>query len=562
MFSNFFGMSFKFNLFAVVLVVNIFVVSAQDIAIPYRDGEKWGMCNPEGKILIEPKYDKLEFKEYYDSDFQTVFPKLKNKTGLIINGKIVFEANYSQIYFDDDNYVLISKENTTKTTEIISKEGDAILKKPIIEIISSEHITTNLKLYHVLNKDFTESVFLLNKKTHVIEQWLYEDFHSLYILKKVGGRYNLVFNSKKSQTDALQTDVWNFEKTPYTKTQKLLYETEEKYLEQFYQKAKYKTNNKERNGYGTGTGEAVIDSDYGEIHTAVERGNSDVVAEMGETESNTKPKLYFTYILKKENENLVLETKQENTKEAKKTSTPIKLKQPVKNLEVLNYYSYKNTKDSILNYRNIAYYKTKNKTAIIFPTNISKVIEFDTIVKVFNQVRTKDAQDEITFIAGNKNNQTNRLKYSLYSNKKGLFFPLQFDEISNFKLQINNGNVVYKTKIGDKFGLLESNGNILLKTEYEDFKHPGYNQNSKHVTKLFLLQKNNKFGLIYHNDATYKDEIIEAVFDYQIDDVLVNYPNKGRHTTNNSKLTLVTLKNDDNEIIGYANANGTLYFKN
>lgn len=557
-------MSFKFNLFSVVVVFNIFLVSAQDIAIPYRDGEKWGMCNPEGKILIEPKYDKLEFKEYYDSDFQTVFPKLKNKTGLIINGKIVFEANYSEIYFDDENYVLIAKENNTKTTEIINKEGHAILKKPIIEIISSEHITTNLKLYKVLNKDFTESVFLLNKKTQVIEQWLYEDYYSLYIIKKVGGRYNLVFNSKKSQNDAVQTDVWNFEKTPYTKTQKLMYETEEKYLEQFYQKAKYKTNNNERNGYGNGTGEAVTDSEYREMYTTVGPDDSEVVAEMGESNSvsNTKPKLYFTYILKKENENLVLETKQENIKEAKKTSTPVKLKQPVKNLEVLNYYSYKNTKDSILSYRNIAYFKTKNKTGVIFPTNISKVIEFDTIVKVFNQVRSKDSQEEITFIAGNKNNQTNQFKYSLYSNKKGLFFPLQFDEISNFKLQINNGNVVYKTKIGDKFGLIESNGNVLLKTEYEDFKHPGYNQNSKHVIKSFLLQKNNKFGLIYHNDATYKDEIIEAVFDYQIDDVLVNFPYKDRYTTNNSKLTLVTLKNDDNEIIGYANANGTLYFKN
>ena len=537
-------------------------VFSQEIAIPYRDGKLWGMCNPEGKIIIEPKYDKLEFKEYYDSDFQTVFPKLKNKTGLILNGKIVFEANYSQIYFDDENYVLISEENNNKTTEIMSKEGNIILKKPIIEIITSEHITDKLKLYHVLNKDFTESVFLLNKKTRVIEQWLYEDYYSIYILKKVGGRYDLVFNTKKSQNDALQTDVWNVEKAPYVKTKKLMYESEDKYLEEFYHKAKYKTNNNGRNGSGTGNGELVTDSDYGEMYTTVERGDSDVVVDMGESEVTKKPQLYFTYILKKENEKLVLETIQENLKEAKKTITPVKLKEPVKKLEVLNYYIYKNTKDSILNYRNIAYFKTKNKTGVIFPTNISKLIEFDTIVKVFNQVKMKDSYEEITFIAGNKNNKTNQYKYSLHSNKKGLIFPLQFDEISNFKLQINNGNIVFKTRMGNKFGLIESNGNVLLKTEYEDFKHPGYNHHTNYVTKSFLLQKNNKFGLIYHNDSTHKDEIIEAIFDYQIDDVLVNFPYKGRYATNHSKLTLVTLKNTDNEIIGYANVNGALYFKN
>ncbi|SEQ18881.1 WG repeat-containing protein [Flavobacterium urocaniciphilum] len=557
-------MVFKVKLLPLFLLFNLLVMYSQEIAIPYRDGNKWGMCNPEGKIIIEPKYDKLEFKEYYDSDFQTVFPKLKNKTGLILNGKIIFEANYSQIYFDDENFVLISDENNNKTTEIISKEGNALLKKPIIEIISSEHITEKLKLYHVLNKDFTESVFLLDKKTKVIEQWLYEDYYSLYILKKVGGRFDLVFNTKKSQNDPLQTDVWNVEKAPFVKTKKLMYESEDKYLEQFYQKAKNKTNsNNSGYGSGTGNGELVTDSGYEEaIYSSVERGDSDVVVDMGEPEVNKKPQLYFTYILKKENEKLVLETKQENLKEAKKTITPLNLKEPVKNVEVLNYYFYKNTKDSILNYRNIAYFKTKNKTGVILPTNISKVIEFDTIVKVFNQVKMKDSFEEITFVAGNKNNKTNQFKYSLISNKKGLIFPLQFDEISNFKLQINNGNVVYKTRMGDKFGLIESNGNVLLKTEYEDFKHPGYNHHTNFVTKNYLLLKNNKFGLIYHNDTTYKDEIIEAIFDYQIDDVLVNFPYKGRYSTNHSKLTLVTLKNSDNEIIGYANVNGTLYFKN
>ena len=36
-------------------------IEAQEIAIPYRDGDKWGVCNAEGKILIEPKFDAVEF---------------------------------------------------------------------------------------------------------------------------------------------------------------------------------------------------------------------------------------------------------------------------------------------------------------------------------------------------------------------------------------------------------------------------------------------------------------------------------------------------------------------
>ena len=170
-------MSFKINLFTVVFLFNILSIAAQDIAIPYRDGEKWGMCNPEGKILIEPNYESLEFKDHYDSDFSTFYPKIKNKMGLIINGKIVFEAKYSRIYEDRENYVLVIEENNTKTTEIVNKEGKSILKKPIIEIILSEKMATDLILYQVLNADFTESVFLLNEKTNIIDQYLYEDYY-------------------------------------------------------------------------------------------------------------------------------------------------------------------------------------------------------------------------------------------------------------------------------------------------------------------------------------------------------------------------------------------------
>jgi len=564
-------MLFRINLFLVVLLFNLLSVSAQDIAIPYRDGEKWGMCNQDGKILIEPKYDRLVFRENYDSDFQTVYPKIKNKTGLIIKGKIIFDAKYSQIYEDRENYVLVSDENNNKTTEIVNKEGKSILKKPIIEIISTDRVTENLILYHVLNTDFTESVFLLSEKTNAIEQWMYEDYYSLFILKKVGGRYNLAFISKKTQNDALETDVWNFEKPPYVKTKKMLYETEENYLAQFYRKAKGKTNDYENgssSGYSSRDIKGDVDSDYLAVEEISESkswsGDSKAPVDMGEPNSGVtkKPRPYFQYTLNKENEKLFLETKQGYGKDAQKNNIPVTRKEAIKNSEIVNYYLEKNNKDSVQNFRNIAYYKTKNKIGVIFPTNTKKIIEFDTIVKAFNNIKTNQVDTETSFVVGNKISKTNLFKYSLYSNVRGLLFPIQFDEMSNIQMRINNGNIVYKTRIGNKFGLIESNGKELLKTEYEDFKHPGYNSNSNFVTKSYLLKKNNKFGLIYHNDFTYKDEIIDAIFDYEIDDVFVNYPNKKSNVTTNSKTTIVSLKNTDNEIIGYANSNGMLYFKN
>ena len=62
-------------------------VFSQEIAIPYRYGNLWGICNETGKILVEPKFDKLEFPNTSENSNDYMISKLNGLEGLIINGK-------------------------------------------------------------------------------------------------------------------------------------------------------------------------------------------------------------------------------------------------------------------------------------------------------------------------------------------------------------------------------------------------------------------------------------------------------------------------------------------
>jgi hypothetical protein len=168
---------------------------------------------------------------------------------------------------------------------------------------------------------------------------------------------------------------------------------------------------------------------------------------------------------------------------------------------------------------------------------------------------------------GKKENKSNRYKYSFYSNNKGLLFPFLYDDLTALKLYSNQGNITYQSRIDKKYGIVQMNGQELLKPEYEAFKQPKYSSTSA-VTKLYHLKKDNKYGMIFQNTNTYKIEIIDAVFDYEIDDIYLNYPKlEYRKTTESNpkalpKITLISLKDKNGNLKGYANANGTLYYKN
>ena len=134
------------------------------------------------------------------------------------------------------------------------------------------------------------------------------------------------------------------------------------------------------------------------------------------------------------------------------------------------------------------------------------------------------------------------------------------------KLYAYNGNSNYYTKIGNKFGIVQIDGTEFLKAEYDEINENNKYESYRTIKKVLDIRKNNKFGVVYQNTQNYKLELIDAIFDYEIKNIYLDfprsYPKKSASKQVPKKITLLSLKDKRGNLVGYANANGMLYFKN
>lgn len=536
----------------------------QEIYIPYRVGTKWGLCNEEGKIILEPKYDSLDFSGY-DTNQDVLTPKINNKEGLIIGGKVLFEPVFEHIYSSNNLYFTTKFENNSKISDVFDSDGKSILKNPVIEVLSNKKVTDGIYTFHLLNKDCTETFFFYDIVNKKIIQTLYENYVSINFIKRQSDYFSTSFLVKKNANDPLITEAWDVTKLPNTVTKtKLLYRTEKEYLEKFLKNSlKYRDTDSDYSG-SMGSGSQRVTEDIsikGDPDAAL------VVEPPREENSEIKKTIYINNNFRIKDNQLVL-SKYDQNKNKPLSDILMDLKVPIQNIELKNQSFNLKRNDTISYFQNYVQFKKKDKYALVFPTDLKKIIEFDTISKNSNSISDNNNNRDVILLVGNKDNKTNQFKYSLYSNQKGLLFPMQYDNLTYAqKLYANNGNSNYYSKIGNKLGIVQIDGTEFLKAEYDEINENNRYESYGAIKKVLDIKKDNKFGVVYQNPQTYKLELLDAIFDSEIKNIYLNFPRINYPKASGSKeipkkITLISLKDKRGNIVGYANANGMLYFKN
>ncbi len=527
---------------------------SQEIAIPYRDGQKWGVCNPEAKMLIEPKFDKIDFYTNFSEDYKVLVSSLKKSRGLIIGGIEILQPIYNSIFRKGDLYIADKYENNRKITEVITADGKSILSKPIIEVILNENFDNKFQLFHVLNTDMSESVFIYNSQSNTISKWLYDGYYSLALLR-IRDLNQVIFKVKRKENDAVSLETWNFSKLPEEISKsKLAYKTEADLMALFM---------KESNDRGSGGGEGTMISSY----DVVAKGDTDSPLTIDEPvvsdESSQKIKkepVRMSNRFEIENKKLVLIKQNEYKPNSPKKIVPITLNVPVADMELKSYFNAFKKNDTIYEFKNAVLYKKNNKKGILFSSQTKGLIEFDTIFKVGTYVRDDFDNTKGIYIVGDKAAKTNTYKYSFYSSDQKLLYPVHFDDLKPSILSNSNGIKNYIARVGSKYGLVQNDGIEILKCEYDEIKE--FNSSSSNV-KIIQTKKDNKYRVItqrYSENLNQKP----AVFDYAVKDIILNYPKEYYDNSKNAAETvnLLELFDENKNIMGYANENGTLYFKN
>ena len=541
-------------------------VFSQEIAIPYRDGNLWGICNEAGKILVEPKFDKLEFPNTSENSNDYMISKLNGLEGLIINGKEILTPKYTSIYDDNGLFHVKSTENESRA-DILLPNGTSIFEKPLAKILYQTKIEKNKKLFHVLNQNLTESVFILDMDNYKTVQVLYENYYSISYIRTrsdIVNRNEMLFVLKKSAKSDLLAERWSGTKIPLDKVSSdFRYLKEEEYL-QFFASKYYGSSD---DGYASNWG----NGNKGEPMEVVEySGSADMVEEapmaipyderMVVSESPENKIKNLNHNLVKKDNKLFIESYSNRDYKNKKIEEII-VDVPVSDVK-LPYGSFTfKTENGSDNYNNFIRYQKNGKTIIILPNDLKNKITFDFIDERNFPVKENNIIKEIVFLVGKKD-KNNQLKYGLYSNVRKQIVDFIYDEFKNIQFYFNDGKMLFKIKQNDKYGLIQTDGTILLPTNFNDLTE--VNNNYRSGTKVFQVQNDNKYGLIFLTSSEVK--VMAPVFDYPIKGVIAKYPEFKNHNLHKNinavkTISLIELKDESGQFMGYATFDGTQFFK-
>jgi hypothetical protein len=108
-------------------------VSAQRLAVAFRDGNKWGYADTLGNIIIAPLYDQVSHA-VVPSDRLLV--SKDGKWGLVSEkGKVVIPLKHDQVRFIDDRYVLAEDNSTEGTLRSLYSATGRMLLRPERQVI-------------------------------------------------------------------------------------------------------------------------------------------------------------------------------------------------------------------------------------------------------------------------------------------------------------------------------------------------------------------------------------------------------------------------------------------
>ena len=560
MFFNFLVMNQKKTFFFLVIIFLFQQIVAQEITIPFRDGSKWGFCNEEGKMLIAPQFDSYEFGDASISSYDYIYIKNNNLKGLVIDGKEILKPIYTEI-FEYENLFSVKTDENGGSEDRILPDGKSLFDKKYAKISASGRIGGSYYLYILLNFDGTEDVLAYDSKTNKIIQKLYENVYSVTRLPKQFDETQYTLLIQKTEKSNLVEESWNLRKLPFEKNKTgLRYIKEAEFLKYFsdkYYQNKWSSNRND-------SYEVSESRDYDEVVVPSERyGTGEGTHRSPEepfnrTASKLSDKINKNHQFIKSKEGIALQIIT-NNKSNDKELISLKLDVPVQDVFIRQVTFIIKKGENTNTYYNYIEYKKEGKTVLIFANDLKNPIAFDYVDKISSRISPEPYNvNELIFKVGKKD-KNDQLKYGFYSNNNKQIVDFVYDDLELTSLFTQNGNRLYIAKKDNKYGVIQSDGTIIIPIQQDKFEKVN---NKSSYAFSYQFKHNNRYGLLTALNKTILKT--EAIFNYPIKNVIQNYPNfRNRRFTEPvpKAITLLELMDEKGNSLGFANINGMHYFK-
>lgn len=211
------------------LIIALFVslnTIAQDYNLPYRIGKHFGVANPKGEIIIEPKFDMIEPVFSRDNQKRDSFfvaynlDDTQNRTSFIINNKVVLKNKPYSDYFVDNQliytieYIMTGTKDEygrtyTERNYLYTYDGKSLFEDEYIHLDTINIIEGNYEGEEILiftkNLNGDYALHLYNKSLQKITKTYFKN--SNYIKHSEYDNYNeisFIYRDSDGQTRKLR----------------------------------------------------------------------------------------------------------------------------------------------------------------------------------------------------------------------------------------------------------------------------------------------------------------------------------------------------------------------
>lgn len=518
-------MSLKFKTSLFLLFFELFV-TAQNRYFPYRENESWGFCNEKAEVIEPAVFSNIE--RNWDSYDAYYIVNKANKKGVYFNSKLIIPAEYDKIKIEFKNIIIAEKkENDTTIIQIFKSDGSLLIDKKII-------------LYN----------------TYYGYDYKYSNFVIGFYLKTIDNKFSLVsidFNND-NQIKYLISDVYSLEIDKKSTKQNVavfkIKKTEKSIEESVYLK-------KSENAITLL--EITSEKDFFKNYSSDDNSSNTEVVEEVPFEVVSKTNIYRDYEInqnkieinyKNQNRYVKQNTKQEIV------DFPFKARFTTQKLE----YGGKEiiSKDTTYLYPKVIVFKQKKKTGFFYKYPFQKGNLYDTLVHMKSVKKYHNVRENF-FKVGLYDKKEKVLKFGVVDINQKVILPIQFqDVVLGYNFFNYNEPNVFLVKKDNLYGLISEKNEEVLPTNFDFISMVNSNET------FILVEKNKKYSALvkYYNGNDRKSEFLSTYFDYKIKQIVFKrepqkfYPKNGIEA-----IDYLVLEDENGNIKGYANPNGTLYFK-
>lgn len=163
------------TLLLAISMLTFATVFSQETYIPYRSGKLWGLSDLKGNVLLEPVYDSIE-----TISNNNMFASFKNgKQGAVYENKVILEPSVERVREQDKRFFVVSWSSDGQPTMGSSRnlyynyKGEKILKEPVRELTPVPYeFKKGEIIYYSWGADNNSEVFVYDENTQKITQFL------------------------------------------------------------------------------------------------------------------------------------------------------------------------------------------------------------------------------------------------------------------------------------------------------------------------------------------------------------------------------------------------------